>query len=122
MPPFLSRFLTHHHINLNTHTTMKKLTTLLAAIVFGLGSLAHAAETTSTYPLKTCVVSDEGLEEMGKPYIFTYEGQEVQLCCKDCVKEFHKDPAKYMKKLEAAKAGESTSTKATGDDHSGHSH
>ena len=59
---------------------------------------------------------------MGKPYVFTYEGQEVQLCCKDCKKDFDKDPAKYIKKIEAAKAGESVSTeKADGHtDHSDH--
>ena len=50
---------------------------------------------------------------MGKPYVFTYEGQEVQLCCKDCKKKFDKDPATYMKKLEAAKAGEAVSTESS---------
>jgi len=26
----------------------------------------------------------------------------VKLCCPDCKKDFQKDPAKYMKKIEAA--------------------
>ena len=39
------------------------------------------------YPLKTCIVSDEKLGEMGKPYIFVHEGQEIKLCCKGCQKE-----------------------------------
>lgn len=58
------------------------------------------------YPLKTCVVTDEKLGEMGKPYVFTNETREVKLCCKACLKDFKKDPAKYMKKInkEEAKA------------------
>jgi hypothetical protein len=54
------------------------------------------------YPLKTCVVSDEKLGEMGAPYVFTHEGQEVKLCCKSCFKDFNKEPAKFLKKIEAA--------------------
>lgn len=29
-----------------------------------------------------------------------YEGKRVYFCCKACIPEFNKDPAKYMKKLE----------------------
>ena len=58
------------------------------------------------YPLTTCVVSGEKLGEMGKPYTFTHEGREVQLCCKDCLKDFNKEPAKYIKKIEEAEAKE----------------
>lgn len=54
------------------------------------------------YPLDKCVVSDEKLGEHGKAYVFTHEGQEVKLCCKDCLKDFKKEPAKYMKKIEEA--------------------
>ena len=52
------------------------------------------------YPLKTCIVSDEKLDSMGEPYVFTHEGQEIKLCCKSCQKDFKKDPAKYLKKIE----------------------
>ncbi len=55
------------------------------------------------YPLDTCIVSDEKLGEMGKPVVFIHEGQEIKLCCKDCRKDFDKEPAKYLKKLEPAK-------------------
>jgi len=56
-----------------------------------------------TYPLKTCVVSDEKLGgDMGEPYVFTHNGQEVKLCCKSCKKDFDKEPAKYLKKLDSA--------------------
>jgi|SRR5690348_9671857 hypothetical protein len=61
------------------------------------------AEKAKPYPLKTCVVSDEKLGgDMGEPYVFTHNGQEIKLCCKSCLKDFKKDPAKYMKKVEAA--------------------
>jgi YHS domain-containing protein len=52
--------------------------------------------------LKTCPVSGEKLGEMGKPFTFAYKGQEVNLCCKSCKKDFDKDPAKYMKLIRAA--------------------
>jgi len=56
------------------------------------------------YPLDKCIVSDEKLGGMGKPFVFTYEGQEIKLCCKSCQKDFKKDPAKYLKKLKGAEA------------------
>lgn len=54
------------------------------------------------YPLKTCVVSGEEINEKGdmKPYTFVHEGQEVKLCCKSCLKDFNKEPAKYLKKIQ----------------------
>lgn len=51
------------------------------------------------YPLKTCVVSGDKIGEMGKPVTLVYKGQEMKFCCKDCVKDFKKDPDKYIKKL-----------------------
>jgi YHS domain-containing protein len=80
------------------------LAVLLAALA---GSVSFGADKDTKekpYPLEKCVVSDEKLGEMGKPYVFKHEGREVQLCCKDCLKDFKKDPAKYMKKLDEAEA------------------
>lgn len=54
------------------------------------------------YPLTTCVVSGDQLGEMGKPVVINYQGTEVQLCCKSCIGDFEKDPAKYLAKLKAA--------------------
>ena len=54
------------------------------------------------YPLKTCVVTDEKLGSMGKPYVIKHEGKEVQFCCKGCEKDFKKEPAKYLKKIDEA--------------------
>ena len=56
------------------------------------------------YPLTTCIVSGEKLGEMGEPFVFTHEGQEIKLCCKSCKKKFDKDPATYLKKLTEAPA------------------
>ena len=54
------------------------------------------------YQLKTCIVTDEKLGgDMGEPYTFTYKDREVKMCCKDCRTDFDKNPAKYIKKLEA---------------------
>ena len=62
----------------------------------------HQASAAKAYPLQKCVVSDETFEH-GKPYVFVRDGQEIKLCCKDCLAEFDKDPAKYMAKLNAPK-------------------
>ena len=86
---------------------MKKflITTLLAGAFLAGSFTTLAADKKSDkkdYPLTTCVVSGEKLGEMGKPYSFKYEGREVRLCCESCKKDFKKDPAKYMKKLDEA--------------------
>ena len=61
------------------------------------------AEKAKPYPLKTCVVSEEKFGgDMGDPYVFIYQGREVKLCCKGCLSDFNKEPAKYLKKMDAA--------------------
>ena len=57
------------------------------------------------YPLKTCVVSGEQLGKMGEPKRIVYEGQEIKFCCPSCEKDFRKEPAKYLKKIEEARKG-----------------
>jgi hypothetical protein len=54
------------------------------------------------YLLATCIVSDDAFDH-GEPVVFVHNGQEIKLCCKDCRKDFDKDPAKYLSKLGAAK-------------------
>ena len=55
--------------------------------------------------LKTCPVSGDKLgADMGKPFVFAYQGQEVKLCCPMCKTDFDKDPAKYLKKIQSAAA------------------
>lgn len=87
---------------------MKQIKKLLiaGAAVVALTALTAVAEEKKDAPkpdkLTTCPVSGDKLGEMGKPYVFEYKGQEVKLCCKSCKKDFDKDPAKYIKKIEDA--------------------
>ena len=82
---------------------------------------AKSADTKAAkpYPLETCIVSGEKLGgDMGKPYVFVEKGQEVKLCCKSCLKDFQKDPAKYLKKIaEAKKGAKDPAPKASAHDH-----
>ncbi len=52
------------------------------------------------YILKMCLVSDEKLDK-GDP-TFIYKGREIKVCCEGCVKDFQKEPEKYLKLIEAA--------------------
>lgn len=61
-----------------------------------------ASDVPKTYPLKTCVVSDEKLGEHGKAVKVSHDGTDVYLCCKDCVKDFNKDPEKFTKMVKKA--------------------
>ena len=89
---------------------MKRMIAITAALLsITVGSTLAADKTESKdakakpYPLDKCIVSDEKLGgEMGEPYVFTHEGQEIKLCCKPCQKDFNKNPKKYLKKLEKA--------------------
>lgn len=54
------------------------------------------------YPLTSCVVSGEKLGEMGDPVDYVYNNRLVRFCCKGCIKDFNKDPGKYMSKLDQA--------------------
>lgn len=62
----------------------------------------EAAKKVKAYPLKTCVVSDEKLDDHGEPYVFVHALQEIQLCCKDCKTEFLKTPKKFLGKVKEA--------------------
>jgi len=91
---------------------MKPITHLNTAIVIAAflvtASVARAADNKSEklkpYSLETCVVSGEKLGEMGKPFVYQHEGREIKFCCKNCLKDFKKDTAKYIKKIEEAEA------------------
>ena len=73
-----------------------KLTTLLITALLG---LSLSAADVKPYPLKTCLVTDNELGSMGKPITKVYNGQEIKLCCKPCIKKFDANPAKYLGKL-----------------------
>jgi YHS domain-containing protein len=93
--------------------TLKNTLAALVAVSLLGGFLAGCAGDPATpavqaqvkpYTLTNCVVSGDKLGEMGDPYVFVYEGREIKFCCKGCVKDFKKDPAKYVKKIEEAEA------------------
>ncbi len=80
-----------------------------ALVAFAPASRADDTNSVSATPkpkpdlLKTCPVSGDKLgADMGKPFVFVYQGQEVKLCCSMCKAEFDKDPAKFIKKIQAA--------------------
>lgn len=87
---------------IKTITAATLVTCYLAAPTLLLAADSKADKKPKAYTLKTCPVSDEKLGEMGDPFVFTYEGREVKLCCKSCEKDFKKDPAKFVKKIEKA--------------------
>ncbi len=80
----------------------------------------HAAtdDAKDKYPLTTCVVSGDKLGEMGEPVSYTYKeagkpDRVIQFCCKDCIKDFEKEPAKYLAKLDAAASGRTAQTSSS---------
>ncbi len=84
---------------------MKKPQILIAAVTL-MASVAFIAGCQSkdtaarAYPFDKCVVSDHKMGEMGEPVVFVYQGQTVKLCCKDCRKDFDKNPAKYLSMMQ----------------------
>ena len=65
-------------------------------------SHSHSSATAKPYPLAKCLVTDEGFNH-GKPYTFVHQGQEIKLCCEDCLADFKKEPSKYLSKLATPK-------------------
>jgi YHS domain-containing protein len=112
--------------NRNKKMNMIKTAVCAAAIGAYLTMSAFAADTAKKgeklkpYTPTTCLVTDEKLGSMGKPYVHEYKGQEVKFCCKGCLKDFNKDPDKFMKKLEDAQKGKKT--KGAVNSHKGHKH
>lgn len=75
---------------------MKLTLALLSSLLLGAGLVSAAS---ASYPLKVCLVSGNELGSMGKPITKVYNGQEIKLCCKPCIKKFDANPAKYLAKL-----------------------
>src|ERR1017187_934096 len=107
---------------MKTMKMIKKLTVIALSVsilaaplaMFAADTNAPAKSDKKLIPdkLATCPVSGDKLGEMGKPFLMEYKDQEVKLCCKDCKKDFDKDPAKFMKKIRAAdKADKAGTTK-----------
>ncbi len=91
------------------------LTATLFAVALGFAAIGSvraadapaAAAAVKPYPLAVCIVSDEKIGgEMGPAVKLVHDGQEYQFCCKACIKDFNKDPAKYAKKLQDVEAAQ----------------
>ncbi len=55
------------------------------------------------YPIKTCMISGDALGgDMGAPIDRVYNNHLVRFCCKDCIKDFEKAPAKFLGMLDEA--------------------
>lgn len=59
-----------------------------------------------------CPVSGDEVGSIGKPVYVEYQGKKIALCCKDCVKDFRRDPAKYAALAEKNQVMEGASRKA----------
>ncbi len=60
---------------------------------------AKAEAQVSSYPLKTCFVSGDRLDD---PVDALYGERLLRFCCKGCVRSFNKNPAKFLPRLEPA--------------------
>lgn len=106
-------------------------TSLLVTALAASALAADAAGDTpkpKPYVLDTCIVSGDKLGGMGDPVVVVRDGREIKFCCKGCIKDFDKDPAAFVKKIEAAeqakadaKAGAKTDA-MPGMDHGAHQH
>jgi YHS domain-containing protein len=89
--------------NLKLFAAIALTVPFLASPLAGLADDTNSVAPANPKPdlLTTCPVSGEKLGEMGPPYIFVYQGQEIELCCSGCKKDFDNDPAKYAAKIRA---------------------
>lgn len=92
------------------------------------GNNDKANPPSDNYPLKTCVVSDEPLGSMGDSIVYMHReagkpDREVRFCCEGCIEDFKADPAKFLKKLDAAaKTKSAPGKKTTSSGRSQHDH
>lgn len=79
---------------------------LVAVSASGLAADAAPAgdKPATPYPLDTCIVSGEKLGGMGDAVVLIHDGREIKFCCASCVKQFNKDPAGWLAKIDAAAA------------------
>lgn len=65
---------------------------------------AYADAQRDSYPLKTCAVSGEELDDSAVEIVAGT--QLVRLCCEGCIDDFKADPDTYLKKVREAKAAD----------------
>ncbi|MFC1851198.1 hypothetical protein ACFL27_13465 [candidate division CSSED10-310 bacterium] len=85
---------------------MRNFTSLMLVLLlaFFLSGLAVAEEKTSELkPQTKCPVMGG---DVNKEVFTDHDGQRIYFCCSECIKEFKKDPDKYLAKIK--KNGETT--------------
>ena len=89
----------------NEHAKLRPGMSVSVALRKPLGKITDApgmSEPVMPMPVskqETCPVSGEKWGTMGQPFSLEYKGQKLQLCCKNCLEDFNKDPEKYVAKL-----------------------
>tara|TARA_A100001037_G_scaffold298096_1_gene321218 strand:- start:372 stop:629 length:258 start_codon:yes stop_codon:yes gene_type:complete len=76
-----------------------KLMTIAIAGLLLVGCSSTLTSSAEPYPLDVCIVSDNKLDSMGKPYRIIHRGREIKFCCKPCTKKFNRNPGKYLGKI-----------------------
>jgi len=73
-----------------------------------------------------CPISKEKVGEMGDVVEYEYEGKIYNLCCTMCLKDFKKDPEKYIKMIDEMMSGENAAeprgVQESEESHEGHDH
>jgi len=77
----------------------------------------------SDFPLDTCVVSgDKFGGDMGEPIDYVAGNRLIRLCCKGCIKDAAKDPAKYLQMIDKGQGGGAAEGSEHSDGHGNHKH
>jgi len=79
---------------------MKKILTLLSAVVLASCAAPSSTANVKPYTADTCIVTNNKLGSMGTPITKVYGNQEVKFCCKPCIAKFEKEPQRYLKKIQ----------------------
>jgi hypothetical protein len=56
---------------------------------------ARNVDTATPSENSVCPDSGDKVGSIGKPVYVIYQGKKIGLCCRECLKDFQKDPAKY---------------------------
>ena len=84
---------------------MKLKVIILAVVALAVSQFGFAAETVMV-DNKICPISGEQVGVMGEAKVVEYNGVKYNLCCAACEKDFLKDPAAAVKKIEESMAAE----------------
>ena len=77
-----------------------KIVSLMLALMFiVVGYVLAEGDAAKSKPQTTCPVMGG---KINKEIYTDYEGKRVYFCCKGCIDEFKKDPAKHIKELKEA--------------------